>query len=289
MTEQVYLNGKLVPAEKATVSVFDAGLQHGVGLFEAIRCYGGKPFRLGDHIGRLNNSAADLGMIVDVKLEQFAEAVGDLLRANELSDARVRITVTGGSVRVGMHEGAMNTPTTLITAGPAQSPPEQCYADGVGVLLSDYRLSDKDPIVRHKTICYMQRLAALKVAQKAQLADALWLTGDGYLASGSISNVFMVRDDILLTPSLDLPIVPGIARKIFIEASKEIGIRVQEGKFTLEDVLSAQQLFLTNSAVEVLPVVAIERHDVGSGQVGATTEKLFQGYRAKVHEELKLS
>jgi len=289
MSEKVYLDGELVEADEARLTVFDTALQHGVGLFEILRSYSGKIFRLGEHIERLKRSASELGLVVDADAGEFGRAVDELLAANGLTDARVRITVTGGSARVGIHRGLRGNPSTLITAGPSQAPPGELYNDGVTVLLSDHRVSPSDPIARYKTVSYLPRLVALRAAQQAQLADAIWFTTDGYLAGGSVSNVFLIKDDVVLTPSLDLPIVPGIARKVVIEVAKDLQIPVGEGKFSMQDVLSAEECFLTNTAVEVLPVVAIERHLVGSGKVGSLTRTLLQRYRRQVREELILT
>jgi len=285
MPEKVFLNGKLIDADQAHISVFDAALQHGVGVFEVLRSYGGNIFRLADHIARLRDSEATLGLASAIEADEAGQAIKQLLSANELSDARVRLTVTGGSVRVGIHVGAQAKQNILITAGAAQPPPAEVYTDGVGVLLSDYRLSDKDPIARHKTVSYLPRLVALRAAQQARLVDAIWFTTDGYLAGGSVSNVFLIKDDCLLTPSLDLPTVPGIARKVVIELAEELQIPVREEKFSLEDTLSADEMFLTNTVVEVLPVVTIERHVIGSGRVGPLTRTFLQRYRGRVRKE----
>jgi branched-chain amino acid aminotransferase len=285
MPEKVFLNGELVDADQAHISVFDTALQHGVGVFEVLRSYDGNIFRLADHIARLRNSEATLGLASAIEMDEAGQAIKQLLAANELSDSRIRLTVTGGSVRVGIHVGAQAKQNILITAGAAQPPPAEVYTDGVGVLLSDYRLSDKDPIARHKTVSYLPRLVALRAAQQARLVDAVWFTTDGYLAGGSVSNVFLIKDDCLLTPSLDLPTVPGIARKVVIELAEELQIPVREERFSLEDTLSADEMFLTNTVAEVLPVVTIERHVIGSGRVGPLTRTFLQRYRGRVRKE----
>jgi branched-chain amino acid aminotransferase len=285
MPEKVFLNGELVDADQAHISVFDTALQHGVGVFEVLRSYDGNIFRLADHIARLRNSEATLGLASAIEMDEAGQAIKQLLAANELSDSRIRLTVTGGSVRVGIHVGAQAKQNILITAGAAQPPPAEVYTDGVGVLLSDYRLSDKDPIARHKTVSYLPRLVALRAAQQARLVDAVWFTTDGYLAGGSVSNVFLIKDDCLLTPSLDLPTVPGIARKVVIELAEELQIPVREERFSLEDTLSADEMFLTNTVAEVLPVVTIERHMIGSGRVGPLTRTFLQRYRGRVRKE----
>lgn len=283
------MNKRLVSADRARVSVFDAAFQHGVGLFETVRAYDGQVFRLEDHLDRLSSSARDLGLVLDRDAKQFGKAIGRVLKANQLTDARIRLTVTGGSVRLGIHTGAQGPPTVLITAGPMQPYQQDYYLKGMTVLVSDYRVSPQDPVARHKTICYLPRLAALKVAQQAQVGEAIWFTTDGYVAEGCISNMFMVRGEKLQTPSLELPILPGITRKVVLELAGRDGIEVQEGKFSLEQLLAAEEVFLTNSIMEIMPVTNIERHVVGSGQVGPVTGKMMQGYKQLVCQELNLA
>lgn len=287
MAEKVYLNGKLVDADAATVTVFDTGIQHGVGLFETLRSYRGSVFRLREHVERLKRSASYLGMVVEEKEDLYAGAVDELLKANGLSDARLRITVTCGSARVGIHRGAQAPPTTLITCGPLAAA-DEVYERGVGVLLSDCRLSPTDPVARHKTISFLPRLLALRTAQRANLADALWFTTDGYLADGSTSNVFLLKDDRLLTPSLELPVMPGITRAVVLEIARDMQIPVIEGAFSLQDLLGASEVFLTNTVMEIVPVVAIEKHVVGPGSPGTVTRTFLQKYRRTVRKELEV-
>jgi len=286
MAEKVYLNGKLIDGDEAKVTVFDAGLQHGVGLFETMRSHRGSIFRLGAHVSRLKTSAAQFGMVIDGDDESFAHAIGELLTANGLSDARIRITVTAGSVRVGIHVSAQSPPTTLITCGALAPMDEQVYQNGVGVLLSDYRLSRTDPIARHQTTSFLPRLLALRTAQRTGMADAVWFTESGYLAGGSTGNIFLFKDDRLMTPSLDLPVVDGITRKAVLEIARELQIPVEEGKYSLQDLLSATEIFHTSSAMEIVPVVAIEKHSVGDRAVGTVTRTFLQKYRRLVRKEL---
>jgi len=288
MGEKVYLNDGLTDCDQARLSVFDAAVQHGVGLFETMRAYQGKVFRLDDHLERLTNSAKDLGLVLDRDKNQFHSAIDQVLQANALTDARVRLTVTAGSVRLGIHKGAQGKPTVLITAGPMKAYPEDYYKSGMRVLISDYRVSSQDPIARHKTISYLPRLMALRAAQQAQLGEALWFTTEGHLAEGSISNIFMVKADRLQTPSLELPILPGITRKVVLQIAADEGLEVEQGRFTVSDLLAADEVFLTNSVMEVMPVSHVERHAVGSAEAGPVTRRIMQAYTRQVKQQLQL-
>jgi branched-chain amino acid aminotransferase len=285
MAEKVYLNNKLMDADEAKVTIFDTGLLHGVGLFETLRCYRGQVFRLEEHITRMKASGDRLGIIVDGGADHYRKLIDALMVENGLSDARVRITVTAGSARVGVYTDAQAQPTTMVTCGPVQFP-DEVYQHGVGVLLCDYRVSTTDPVAKHKTTSYLPRLLALKNAQRISMADAIWFTDDGYLADGSTGNVFLFKDDKLLTPSLDLPIVPGVARQVVLEIAREMQLPVEEGKFSMQDTLAAREIFLTNSILEVVPVVAIEKHGVGDGKPGPIAKVLLQRYRRTVRKEL---
>jgi len=285
MAEQVFLNGKLVDADEAKVTVFDTGLQHGVGLFETLRTYRGSVFRLEEHVERLRNSASMLGMVVEDRVDIYRKGINELLVANGLSDARIRITVTAGSVRVGIHQGGQSQRTTVMTCGPFQESPD-VYHHGVVVMLSDYKLSPSDPIARYKTTCFLPRLLALRTAQRARMADAVWFTTDGFLADGSTSNIFLFKDDKLLTPSLELPVMAGITRKAILEIARDMQICAEEGKFSLQDMLGSTEIFLTNSVMEIMPVVAVEKHEVGDGKPGAITRTFLQKYRRLVREVL---
>lgn len=285
MSEKVFLNDKLLPEERAKITIFDTGLQHGLGLFETLRCYNSRPFKLDSHIERLKKSADALGIAFDAETSFFDKAIAKLLSANALIDARVRITITAGSAKIGIHRGLQSSPTIIITAGPAEEIPKEVYSKGVSILLSDYKISPDDPIARHKTICFLPKLIGLHKARLAGLTEALWLTTDGFLACCSTANIFFVRSGKVYTPSLELPIVEGITRRTTIEICKEINLDVNEGRFTLSDLLEAEEVFITNSIVEILPVVAIEKHRVGNGSVGKITQMILELYKEKVLKE----
>lgn len=287
MPEKVYLNGKLLNAEEAHVTVFDTGLLHGIGLFESLRTYRGQAFRLEDHIARMKKSGSKLGMIVDGDAGFYRNIIDDLLINNGLSDTRVRITVTAGSARVGVYTDAQAQPTTLVTCGPLQVP-DDIYHHGVGVLLCDFRIHNTDPIARHKTTSYLPRLLALRQAQRISMADAIWYSDEGYLLGGTTGNVFLFKDDELLTPSLELPVFPGITRQIVLDIARELQIPVRETRISMEDTLAAQEIFLTGTTTEIMPVVAIEKHVVGPGRVGPITRTLLQKYRRNVRKELNI-
>lgn len=283
MREWVSLNGQLMPAENAQISVFDSGFMQGVGLFETMRAYGGRVFRLQRHIDRLRESARRLGWTIVPDEDELADNVEQVVGAVEQGDARVRLTVTTGTLR----QAELETPDLTIIAsgaGGAKYPPE-CYSQGVTVFVSDCRQGSGDPTAGHKTTSYFPRLASLRDAHTRGAFEALWLGRDGFVAEGAISSVFAVRGECLLTPPLDTPILPGITRAAVIELAVELDIPVREDRLTPADLENADEVFLANSLMELVPVVHIGREPVGDGKPGETTLQLLGAYRDLVRQE----
>jgi len=256
---KVYLNGQIVDRDAARISAADSGYLHGVGLFETMRAVGGRVFALGAHLDRLLASAEALHISHGFSRETLVEAIERTIRANELADARVRLTLSGGVQR-----GETSEPTLLVTATALESYPAAHYEKGVRVVLSDFRQNAQDPTTGHKTTNFLARLLALRQAHAKGAAEALWFTHKGLLAEGCISNVFIVTDGVLRTPRLETPVMPGVARRHVLQLAGELGITAKEEDLTIRDLLAAEEVFITNVIMLVLPVVAIEAHTVGS-------------------------
>ncbi|MHC4759251.1 MAG: aminotransferase class IV [Planctomycetota bacterium] len=276
------MNEKLVDKDKALVSVSDSGFLYGAGLFETMRSYNGMVFLLGDHLDRLFLSAGVLGIETKYDKNFIADAVYKLLEANELTDARLRLTLTGGPLSQNENE---RESTLLITATQLQPYPQQYYQNGVLVVLCPYRQNTTDPAYGHKTTSYFSRMLALRLAHQKRAAEALWFTETGYLAEGCISNIFLVKDSTLFTPRTGTPILPGIARKTLLKISAEKSFKLQEKNLSIDDLLEADEIFLTNTIMQVLPVTAVEKHTVGDGKLGEVTKKLMKYYDELVKKE----
>jgi D-amino acid aminotransferase len=272
---KVFLNDKLVDAKKASVSVSDGGFLYGAGLFETMRGCNGVVFRLSDHLARLLTSAKALSMEHGFDEASLTDAVYKVLEANELNDARVRLTLSAGSVSP---SGDKPTATLLVSAGQFQAYPAAYYKKGVLAVLCPFRQNISDPTCGHKVTSYFSRMIALRQAHEKRAAEAIWFTTDGRLAEGCVSNVFLVKDGRLLTPKAQTPVLPGVARKTVIELAAEHAINVDEKDLTIDDMLGADEVFLTNVIMQVMPVAAIEKHAVGKGKPGPVTEKLIAAY-----------
>ena len=278
--EKVFLNGQIVSAAKATVPVTDSSYLYGIGLFETMRAVDGTVFRLDDHLQRLNNSAETLAIANSYSDEQIRQAIDEVLTANKLSDARLRMQVSNGAI------GADGTAMTnlLVTAAEFAPYPAEYYEKGVRVALTDFRQSNKDPFCGHKTTCYGPRLTALKNAHEKLATESLWFTTENFLAEGSISNVFLVKDGALFTPPAQTPVLPGIARKTVVEIAEAENIPCHERLLQVSDLLAADEVFLTNVIMEVLPVTSVEAHTVADGKPGKLTKSIANKYKDHLNE-----
>ncbi|MBN2210260.1 MAG: aminotransferase class IV family protein [Sedimentisphaerales bacterium] len=283
MEEFVFLNDGLVAADAASVSIYDGGLLHGVGLFETMRSYNGVVFHLEDHLDRLYRSATVLNFPITQPQQEIAGWIDTLLKANDLRDARLRLTVTRGNLHEVKGDGPPTT-TLFITATKMTPYPPELYQRGMSVIISEYKQNPDDPITGHKTTNYLSRLIALQQAQQKGAGEALWFTTTNRLAEGCVSNVFIVQDDCLVTPPLDTPVLDGIARRVVCELAKENDISVRQEPIVISELLSANEVFLTNSIMELMPVCRIERHAVGEEKPGPVYTRLHELYRQKVDE-----
>jgi len=290
LTAIVHLNGEFVSEAEATLSVYDGGWLHGAGLFETMRAENGRVFRLESHMERLRRSASTL--LADIPRDALPDesVFAELLERNDLKTARVRMTVTAGSMHAagtpgGERTGSGAAPTICITAAELSGYPITLYETGAAVAICDFRLSPTDPIAGHKTTAYLPRLLALRQAQRVRCMEALWFTTGNHLAEGSISNVLLVRDGVLKTPPLDTPVLPGIARGVVLEIARNEAIEAQESPLTIDDLLHADEVLLTSAIMQVMPVIRIEKRDIGDGRVGSMAKRLLSEYRVLVKKE----
>ncbi len=289
MDEMVFLNGRVLPANEAKVSVFDAGLAHGVGLFETLRAFKGRLFRLREHLARMEASATALHIAVKVDAGVIERGALDVLEANGLDDARVRITGTPGAVPRPNEEAVVPVmPTLLITAGKPQTHPAELYQHGMRVCICPYKQNRHDPLAGHKTLGYLPRLLAMKGAAERRCHESLWFNTDNQLAEGSICNVFVVRQGRIVTPPLDTPVLPGIVRGAVLELAQAAGLEAEETPIDIDALLASEEVFLTGSVMGIMPVTSIERHTVGDGLPGGATRRMTELYQQLVAKECGL-
>jgi branched-chain amino acid aminotransferase len=291
MTEElVYLNGSLVPRAEARVSVFDHAFLYGYGLFETMRAYHGKIFLLERHIDRLADGAEAIGLATLLKGIDLARACRDTLQANNLNEARVRLTVTGGESEAFPWEGKRGGPTVVVTARPYTAFPAEKLLQGFRVGVASLRRGAPLNVSGIKSVNYLVNVLARMEAARYGLDESLLLNDRGYIAEGANSNVFFVRGPGLVTPSTGSGILPGITRGLVMEMAGTLGIGVAESDTALTDLKTFDEAFMTSSVIEVMPLVAVRDEDghmisIGTGRPGEVTLKLMAAYKARVEQE----
>lgn len=297
MSGAVWINGQFVERADAKVSAFDAAVQHAVGLFETMLAFEGRVFRLFDHLDRLQRSARELGLTESLKLNPLGEAVRHVITESGLPRARVRLTVTGGDLNLlGAGGPGPVDPTVMIAAQPATPYPAEMFERGVMAVVGSLRLNPLDPMQGHKTLNYWGRLRELQTAARSGAGEALLLQVTNHLGGGAVSNIFFLKDGELLTPiargeedpspnALRSPVLPGVTRRAILDFAGEMGLTCHARMLSVEDLLGADEAFLTNSSWGVLPLVRMEAAKIGDGAPGPATRALRAKWLEAVEEE----
>lgn len=275
----VHVNGRIVPADEAKVSVADVAFLHGASAFTTMLAHNGVVFRLDRHLERLLATTRLLGFVTDATAEHLAAATRDLLQAAELVEARVRVTLSPGGT-----DGA--GATTVVSADPLPDYPRQWYEQGITVTVSSFRQAMGSPIDGHKTGCYLPRVLARQEAAAKGGDEALWFTLDNRLAEACFCNVFLVSQGHVRTPPVATPVLPGIVREAVMQLCKPLGLACGDAEpLTIRDVLGADEMFLTSSCAGIRPIARVERHAVGAEKPGPVTTRLAAAYRELLDRE----
>jgi branched-chain amino acid aminotransferase len=286
MAEIIYLNGQLIPRSKAKLSPFDHGFLYGYGLFETMRAYNGYVFRLDGHLARLRSCAQSLGLahsIIASEAKQSLEsACMATLEANKLKDARVRLTISAGEGDMTPDPNTCSSSTVLVTAQNLIPPPPEKYESGFKAAVSSLRRNSQSPLSRLKSTCYIENILARMAAKAAGCDEALLLNEQGYLAEGSTTNVFLVSHGELITPCCESGVLPGITREAVLEIARTSNIKAAERWVELNELIEAQEAFVTNSILELMPLVSVEGRTIGTGKPGKLSRDLLFAYRELV-------
>lgn len=283
MGDIVYLNGSLVARNKARISALDYGFLYGFGLFETMRAYNGRVFRLDSHLSRMASSAEILGLPLGAL--ELKGAVMDTIQANGLSEARIRITVSIGEGAIAPDPGTCSKPTVVILAEHYQPYPEQVYQKGFRAVVSSIIRSSRSPLSRLKSANYLESILARQEARAAGADEALCLNEKGLLAEASMSNIFLVDSGLLKTPGQESGILPGITRQTVLELAQQLGIKTMEQDTRLAELFRAEEAFLTSSLIEVMPLTEVDGRPIASGRPGPITKRLMAAYRKLVLAE----
>ncbi len=275
----VYVNGEVVTEGKATVPVKDRGFLYGDAIFETLRSYNGRPFLLGPHLERLSSSAHALGIPLEKTLDELTEVVLRLLETNGLKDAYIRITVSRGTGGDGLVPAEAPSPTLIIETRPFKPYPDALYENGMRLIISDYTRSTTNPALRHKTRNFLVPIMARQEASRKDAQDALFLNTEGDVCEGTVWNIFMVEGSSVITPSLKANLLPGITRETVLKICDDTGIAASEELFGVERLLAADEVFATNSLMEVMPVASIDGRLIGQKIPANITRRLMGEYK----------
>ncbi|MGC8835184.1 MAG: branched-chain-amino-acid transaminase [Armatimonadota bacterium] len=284
---KVYINGQLVPKEEAKISVFDHGLLYGDGVFEGIRAYNGRIFKLDEHIQRLYRSAHTFLIELPISQAEMRDAVIQTLRANDLRDAYIRITVSRGTGLGLDPRNVVGPPTIIIITDKLSLYPESMYENGLEVITVSVRVPPAQAIdPRVKSLGkYINNIMAKFLANQYGAGEGLMLTVDGYVAEATGDNLFIVSDGAIYTPPASVGILEGITRNTVIELAKKEGYKVEERMMTLYDVYNADEAFLTGTAAEMIPMVKLDGRTIGTGKPGPITKHLLECFHQLTREE----
>lgn len=277
---RIYLEGKFVQKEKAVVSVFDHGLLYGDGVFEGIRVYDHLVFRLKEHVDRLYRSADAIELKIPMTKAEAIDATVKTLIENKLKDAYIRFVVTRGVGDLGLDPRKCPRATVFIIADKISLYPEEFYRNGLKIITAKTKRNYPKALDgRIKSLNYLNNILAKIDAIKAGTEEAIMLTHDGYVAECTGDNIFIVKGGALLTPPADVGALEGITRDAVMSIAGRVGIKCHEKMLRMEDVYAADEVFLTGTAAEIIPVVEIDGRKIGSGKPGEITLKLKEAFR----------
>lgn len=277
----IYLDGKFVSEKQAKISVFDHGLLYGDGVFEGLRTYEGRIFRLMEHIKRLYKSAKAIMLEIPVSMEEMADIIIKTIRKNKLKDSYVRVVVTRGVGDLGLDPRKCPKPTIFVIASKIKLYPEEYYEKGLSVVTIATRRNlteSLNPAI--KSLNYLNNILAKIEATNAGAMEGLFLNNEGYVAECTGENIFIVEGNNLYTPPIFAGALDGITRDAVIQVATELNLTVQEKLLTRYDLYNADECFLTGTAAEIIPVSSIDGRKIGSGSIGNLTKKI----REKFHQ-----
>lgn len=293
MGQFIFLNGEYVNKAEAKVSVFDHGLLYGDGIFEGIRAYNGNVFKLKEHLNRLYDSAKSILLDIPYNEQEMTELILETLRRNQYESAYIRLVVTRGVGDLGLDPKNCAKAQVMIITEPLALFPKELYEVGIPVVCASTRRNRSDVLSpKVKSLNYLNNILVKLEAHAAGVSEALVLSQDGYVVEGSGENVFLVKNGVLYTPPTYLGALEGITRAAVLDLARREGLPFKEEPFTRHDVYVADEVFLTGTAAEIIPVVKVDGRPIANGKPGLITGRLHAAFHAitsldgvKIHAE----
>ncbi len=281
---KIFIDGSYFEKDQAVVSVFDHGLLYGDGVFEGLRIYNGRIFKLKEHVDRLYASAKALSLEIPYTRDEFSRILNDGVEINGKSGSGqsgyIRAVVTRGSGDLGLDPDKCVRASVIVITGDIQLYPEELYRSGISIASVSVRRNSVDSLdPRIKSLNYLNNILAKIEAKQSGAAEGLILNRDGFIAECTADNIFIVKDGVLCTPLLTCGALGGITRGAVLEVAEQEGISVLETVLAQYDLYTADECFLTGSGAEIIPVVTADRRAIGDGKVGPVTEKLRSAFK----------
>jgi branched-chain amino acid aminotransferase len=282
----IYLNGEFVTKENAKISVYDHGFLYGDGVFEGIRVYSGNIFRMKEHMDRLYRSAKSIMLEIPHSQDELTKIIVETVEKNRFEDAYIRVVVSRGVGDLGLDPHNCKKANVVVIVEPLAIYPKELYETGLEIVTVATRRNRPDVLSpKVKSLNYLNNVLVKIEAHLANVKEALMLNDQGYVAEGSADNVFIVKDEVFITPPGYIGALEGITRNAVIEIAKELGYEVKEEPFTRHDVYTADEVFLTGTAAEVIAVVKVDGRVIGDGVPGIHTKRLLEKFRERVVKE----
>lgn len=283
---KIYIDGKYHSEKTAKISVFDHGLLYGDGVFEGIRVYHGKVFRLEQHIDRLYESATAIVLNIPMSKQQMLRATVETCRKNKLRDGYIRLVVTRGTGYLGLSPYKCKNPTVFIIAATIELYPPELYTKGLDMItVATWRTPAASISPQIKSLNYLNNIMAKVEALNAGCMEAVMLNAQGFVAECTGDNIFIFKKGRLLTPPISAGALDGITRRAVIELAQADGMEVQEPTMTRFDLYNSDECFLTGTAAEVIPVARIDGRQIGNGKPGAQTRRLMERFHELTKSE----
>jgi len=276
----IYINGQFFPEEEAKISVLDHGYLYGDGVFEGIRMYSGCIFKLKEHIDRLYDSAKAIMLEIPMEKDELISAIVDTVKKNNLLDGYIRVVVSRGVGDLGLDPRKCLHPTVVVIADKIKLYPEELYKNGLEIITVPIRRNIPEAInPQVKSLNYLNNILAKIEAIHRGYEEALMLNHEGYVAECTGDNIFMIKDNNLITPPTSVGVLKGITARTVMDIALGIGMGVREERFTRYDLYTAEEVFLTGTAAEIIPVVKIDDRIIGDGRPGSRTWQIIDRFR----------